>query len=120
MSNPDFNYHPIIGLVVLAMLMFQPLLGFVHHVQFKKTGGRQMWSYLHMFNGRIFIPLGIANGALGLWLAGESKKLKTAYIAVSILTVSLWILAACWSEWRRWKKNKIVVRPVYSQWNKTS
>ncbi|KAK0743002.1 hypothetical protein B0T18DRAFT_174057 [Schizothecium vesticola] len=103
MSNPNFNYHPIIGLVVLGLLLIQPALGMLHHLGYKKTGGRQVWSYLHLFNGRAAITLGIANGGLGLWMAGEGKGLKTAYVVVAVVMWTLWMAAAVWGEWRRWK-----------------
>jgi len=101
LTNPSTSYHPIIGLVVLIFLFFQPFLGVAHHIKYKKVGGRQIWSYLHLFNGRIFITLGIANGGLGLWLAGASKGLKTAYIVVAVIMWVLWMLSAVWGEWRR-------------------
>lgn len=106
MSNPNTSYHPIIGLVVLAFLFLQPFLGLIHHAKFKKLRRRQMWSYLHIFNGRIFITLGIANGGLGLWMANESDKLKTAYIAVAAVMWALWMLSAVWGEWKRWRANR--------------
>ena len=103
MSNPNLNSHPIIGLVVLGLLLIQPALGVVHHLGYKKTGGRQVWSYLHLFNGRAAITLGIANGGLGLWMAGEGKGLKTAYVVVAVLMWTLWMAAAVLWERRRWK-----------------
>ncbi|KAK4449651.1 hypothetical protein QBC34DRAFT_87310 [Podospora aff. communis PSN243] len=106
LTNPNTSYHPIIGLVVLVFLFFQPILGAIHHAKYKKVGGRQIWSYLHLFNGRIFITLGIANGGLGLWMAGESDRLKTAYIAVAVVMWVLWMLSAVWGEWRRWRATK--------------
>ncbi|KAK3991462.1 hypothetical protein QBC44DRAFT_323116 [Cladorrhinum sp. PSN332] len=106
-SDSSVNYHPIIGTVVLVCLLIQPILGFIHHAKFKQLQRRQIWSYLHLFNGRIFITLGIANGGLGLWMAGGSKKTKTAYVAVAAVMWALWMLSALWGEWRRWKVNRI-------------
>lgn len=106
MSNPDTNYHPIIGLVVLVALSLQPLLGMIHHAKFKKLGRRQIWSYLHIFNGRICITLGITNGALGLYMARESKARKTAYIAVAGVMWGLWMASAAWGELKRWRASK--------------
>ncbi|KAM7201541.1 hypothetical protein V8F20_004769, partial [Naviculisporaceae sp. PSN 640] len=106
MDNPDTNYHPIIGLVVLVALFIQPILGMIHHAKFKKLRRRQIWSYLHIFNGRIFITLGIANGALGLYMAGESKERKTAYIAVAGVMWGLWMASAVWDEFKRWRASK--------------
>ena len=106
MTNPSTSYHPIIGIVVLAFLFFQPILGLIHHARFKRVRQRQVWSYLHLFNGRIFITLGIANGGLGLWMAGASSRLKTAYVAVAVIMWVLWMLAAVWGELRRYRANK--------------
>lgn len=106
MSNRNVNYHPIIGLVVLVCLLFQPVLGIIHHVRFKKLRRRQFWSYLHLFNGRVFITLGIINGGLGLWMARAPTTLTTAYIAVATVMWSLWMLAALWDEVRRWRANR--------------
>lgn len=110
MSNPNINYHPIIGLVVLVCLLFQPVLGIIHHVKFKALRRRQVWSYLHLFNGRVFITLGMANGGLGLWMARASTTLKTAYIAAAAAMWSLWMLAAVWGEFRRWRANRREMR----------
>ena len=108
MTNPNTSYHPIIGIVVLVFLFLQPILGIIHHAKFKKHQRRQIWSYLHIFNGRIFITLGIANGALGLYMARESKKLKIAYIVVAAVMWGLWMLSAFFGEWKRWRASKNV------------
>ncbi|KAM7185243.1 hypothetical protein V8F33_012527 [Rhypophila sp. PSN 637] len=110
MDNPETNYHPIIGLVVLVALFLQPLFGVIHHAKFKKTGRRQIWSYLHILNGRIFITLGIANGALGLYMARESKERKTAYIAVAGVMWGLWMSSAAWGEFKKWRASKTALR----------
>ncbi|KAH8903658.1 hypothetical protein BR93DRAFT_947285 [Coniochaeta sp. PMI_546] len=100
------NYHPIIGLVVFAALFFQPILGAIHHSQFKRLRRRQIWSHLHLWNGRIMIPLGIINGGLGLRIAGASKEIKTAYAVVAGVLGGLWISVAIFSEVRRRKAVK--------------
>ncbi|AEO64412.1 uncharacterized protein THITE_48064 [Thermothielavioides terrestris NRRL 8126] len=102
-KEPSVNYHPIIGLVVAACLLLQPPLGLIHHAKFKKLQRRQIWSHLHMFNGRLAITLGIVNGALGLWIAHASSKVKTAYVAAAAAMWAIWMLTALWSEWRRWR-----------------
>ena len=101
LTNPRTSYHPILGLVVLATLFFQPLLGYVHHKRFKQLGRRTIWSHLHLWNGRIGITAGIINGGLGLHLARASRRGKTAYIVVAVILWSLWMLAAIISEARR-------------------
>ncbi|KAL2131501.1 hypothetical protein VTI74DRAFT_4966 [Chaetomium olivicolor] len=102
LSNPDMNYHPIIGLVVSGtLLLLQPIFGFIHHRLFKKVPVRQAWSYMHLFNGRLVITLGIINGGLGLWMAGASRGHKIAYIALSSILWSAWMGFAIWHEMLR-------------------
>lgn len=86
---------------MFAALLFQPVLGFVHHARFKKLGRRQIWSHLHLWNGRVAIPLGIINGGLGLHIAGAPREAKTAYAAVAGVLGGLWLVAAVFSEVRR-------------------
>lgn len=61
--------HPIIGLVLLAVLFFQPWSGLLHHLGFKRDPRRGFFSYAHIWIGRIAIILGIINGGLGLQLS---------------------------------------------------
>ncbi|KAH9828199.1 integral membrane protein, partial [Teratosphaeria destructans] len=71
--------HAIIGVVLLGVVFFQPASGWLHHLFFKKNGGRGIFSYWHLFIGRAAIILGIINGGLGLQLAGVSRSDKIAY-----------------------------------------
>lgn len=101
MNISGINYHPIIGLMVYVALFFQPILGLIHHLRFMKLRRRQIWSHLHLWNGRIMIPLGIINGGLGLHIAGASRLVKTAYAVVAGVLGGMWILVAVFSEVRR-------------------
>ncbi|KAF2032415.1 hypothetical protein EK21DRAFT_110087 [Setomelanomma holmii] len=71
--------HPIIGIVVFVVLFFMPILGFLHHLLFKKHQSRTLWSYVHIWLGRAAVTLGIINGGLGLKLAGAENSSKIAY-----------------------------------------
>jgi hypothetical protein len=106
LSISSFNYHPIIGLVVLAALFLQPFIGLIHHSRYKKLGRRQIWSYLHMWNGRLMIPLGIINGGLGLKLAGASNQIKIAYAVVAAVMFVLWVLFSILSSFRRRRQTR--------------
>jgi threonine/homoserine/homoserine lactone efflux protein len=120
-DRDNTNYHLIIGLVVLICLTAQPALGAIHHAKFKKLRRRQVWSYLHLFNGRIFITLGIIDGALGLWIARESSTWKMVYLASAGVIWSLWMAVAIWSEWRRRRgrrrENRLQRRAMGSKFN---
>ncbi|RYP52931.1 hypothetical protein DL768_002027 [Monosporascus sp. mg162] len=96
------NVHPIVGIVILALLFFQLILGLVHHAKFKRLGRRTAWTHLHLWNGRVMMTLGIVNGGLGLGLARPSSGSIAAYLVVAA-TVWLLVLAAAHGELRwRW------------------
>lgn len=80
------NAHTIVGTVVVAALILQPILGFIHHWRFKKTGGRTVWSTIHKWYGRLFMVLGIVAGGSGLSLASDSPAYsKGGMIAYAVL-----------------------------------
>jgi hypothetical protein len=102
--------HPTIGILVFVLLFFQPILGFIHHLQFKKYSRRTVWSYGHLWLGRIVITLGIINGGLGLLLASNAPAFTgfqpsqghfIAYGVVAGIMWLLWVVAAVIGERRR-------------------
>lgn len=122
------NYHPIIGIIVFVLLFFQPILGFVHHLKFKKHSRRTVWSYGHLWLGRILITLGMINGGLGLLLASDapaftgfapSRGQIVAYGVIAGLMWLLWVASAVYGERKRARstaevKNKEVGSDVES------
>ncbi|KAH7402255.1 hypothetical protein DE146DRAFT_460671 [Phaeosphaeria sp. MPI-PUGE-AT-0046c] len=112
------NYHPIIGIVVMVVIFFQPIFGFFHHSQFKKLGHRTLWSHAHVWLGRIAITLGIINGGLGLKLADSmgmsSKSGMIAYGVVAGFMWLLWVAAIVIGERKR-KTASQSAPPKYSQ-----
>ncbi|KAI1208913.1 uncharacterized protein F4807DRAFT_104065 [Annulohypoxylon truncatum] len=95
------NAHPIIGIVILAVLFLQPPLGIIHHAKFKRLGRRTASSHLHLWLGRLTLTLGIINGGLGLRLARASQGVIIAYAVVAGLVWLLWVLVAVLAEYRR-------------------
>jgi hypothetical protein len=102
--------HPIIGIVIFVLLFFQPILGFIHHLQYKKYTRRTIWSYGHLWLGRILITLGMINGGLGLLLASDapastgiaaSRGQMIAYGLVAAVMWLLWLVAAVYGENKR-------------------
>ena len=98
--------HPIIGIVLFVLLIFQPILGFLHHTMFKKHSRRVLWSYGHIWLGRIVITLGIINGGLGLKLAERSPfaAKKGAIIAYGVVAGGIWLIymaSAIYGEMKR-------------------
>ncbi|KAI5379518.1 hypothetical protein CC77DRAFT_192536 [Alternaria alternata] len=104
------NYHPIIGIIVFVLLFFQPILGFVHHLKFKKHNRRTIWSYGHLWLGRILITMGMVNGGLGLLLASDapaftgfapSRGQTIAYGIIAGIMWLLWVSASIYGERKR-------------------
>ncbi|KAK4984241.1 hypothetical protein LTR66_008568, partial [Elasticomyces elasticus] len=103
------NAHPRIGIFLLLVLAFQPPLGYVHHIYFKRLRRRTLWSYAHLWLGRIAITLGIVNGALGLQLANNTQSGKVAYSVVAVIVWVAYVAAMVHGE----RKRKRSILPPY-------
>jgi hypothetical protein len=108
--------HPIIGIVLFALLAFQPLLGYLHHVYFKRYNKRAVWSYGHIWFGRIAIILGIVNGGLGLRLAkrtgfmAPSRGAVIGYSVVAGIFGLAYVVAAIVGERKRTRSRTVSAR----------
>lgn len=56
--------HQIIGILVVAVLVLQVVLGYMHHTKFKRLGGRTWVSFTHLWTGRMVIVIGMVNTVL--------------------------------------------------------
>ncbi|KAH7308486.1 hypothetical protein B0I35DRAFT_398837 [Stachybotrys elegans] len=63
--------HTCIGLVVISLLAFQPILGWLHHRNFSNQQADNAIRRIHVWGGRALMMMGIVNGGLGLQLAGN-------------------------------------------------
>ncbi|KAK1783091.1 hypothetical protein QBC45DRAFT_400733 [Copromyces sp. CBS 386.78] len=110
MRTAKINYHPVIGIFVLALLFIQPLVGIFHHKEHKIDRRRGFWSALHLVIGKIVITVGMINGYLGLITASEmdkvDQKLKTTYVAVALTLWLLWTALSMWWEWKRHRRER--------------
>lgn len=80
--------HVVIGIIVVSTLvLFQPAMGLMQHLHFRKTGGKSVMAYTHRWLGRTMIVLGMINGGLGLRLAGigTDDAPNSAVIAYSVV-----------------------------------
>ncbi|KAI3396817.1 hypothetical protein diail_11646 [Diaporthe ilicicola] len=82
------SYHARIGLVAVCGLALQPLTGLLHHLRFKRTGGRTLVSYAHVWWGIPLITLGTINGGFGLQLAGSNRAYMIVY---GVFAALIWI-----------------------------
>lgn len=60
-----------------------------------------MWSYAHIWTGRILITLGIINGGLGMQLAKVSRDGKIAYGVCAGFIWVVWMAIAVASDIRK-------------------
>ncbi|KAI5858269.1 hypothetical protein GGS23DRAFT_332247 [Durotheca rogersii] len=98
LDMPGMSTHMGIGLVVLAAVLVQPILGGAHHALFKRLGRRTGWSHAHLWLGRGAIVLGVINGGLGIRLADAGRDYTTTYVVLAVLMCSLWLAAAVYAE----------------------
>jgi hypothetical protein len=101
----DFNYlalpitkhyaHPIIGLVVVCTIaVFQPILGSLQHMYFKRTGRRSIYGYMHRWIGRAAIIVGIINNGLGFKLARDDTIVPNSSLIRNFVIAG--VLALIW------------------------
>ncbi|GAM89040.1 hypothetical protein ANO11243_070740 [Dothideomycetidae sp. 11243] len=83
------SYHPVIGLVVFALVSFEPIGGYVHHYFYKREDRRAVIAWTHVWLGRILITLGMINGGLGLLLSSDAERGE--YIAYGVIAALIWI-----------------------------
>jgi len=106
--------HPIIGIALFVVLLFQPVFGLLHHRLYQKYQHRTLWSYAHLSVGRIAILLGMVNGGLGLQLAGASKSAKSAYAVIAVVVGLIYILAVVFGELKQ-KRRSSASPPTYER-----
>ncbi|KAK4984730.1 hypothetical protein LTR50_006409 [Elasticomyces elasticus] len=106
--------HVIIGIVLFVVLFFQPILGILHHLGFKKYSRRTYWSHGHLWLGRAIITLGIVNGGLGLQLAGNAPRGLVAYAVIGTIVWVAYVAAIVWGEVRR-KRRLAGAPPPYAK-----
>lgn len=89
-------YHPIIGIVVVSLLAFQPVIGLLHHRLYKTSSNPTGWSTLHVWLGRLVITLGIINGGLGLRFAADTTNGEIVYGVFAGLVWLVWVGVSLW------------------------
>lgn len=130
------EHHPAIGAVVVVyLIVFQPLMGYLHHRGFKKQNqqqlseqddqttptdttvrGRIWWflGHLHRWLGRAALILGMINGGLGLQLArkgmgdlGAPKSLLIAYGVVAGVVGVVYLSVVVGSNFVKARRSKV-------------
>jgi hypothetical protein len=102
--------HTVLGTFVVALMGLQPVLGWLHHRQFKKTQRRGVFSRVHTYYGQFLMLVGIINGGVGLALAGASTGYKAAYSVVAVVFGLLYIGVVVMGRFRSGSKGQPVAQ----------
>jgi hypothetical protein len=99
------GYHQVIGYLVVAwMVLFQPALGLMQHLHFRRTGTRSAYGQSHRWIGRAVMALGVVNGGLGFKVSGDvgSNNVPTYSVVVySIFAVLVFLFYLAIILWPR-------------------
>ncbi|OCT52261.1 hypothetical protein CLCR_08923 [Cladophialophora carrionii] len=105
--------HVVIGLLTCSVLiLFQPALGLLQHLHFRRTGKKSIFAYIHRWSGRVAICLGWINSGLGFQLVPISLvstgSLVRNFVLMGVLG-AVWFLLVGWDGYRHhWaKKDKL-------------
>ncbi|KAI9934668.1 hypothetical protein MW887_000285 [Aspergillus wentii] len=64
------GYHGILGYVaIIGVSVFQPILGIIQHLRYRKTKEKTLYGLVHRWFGRFCCILGIVNGGIGFHYA---------------------------------------------------
>jgi hypothetical protein len=101
--------HVVIGMLATSMIIFiQPAMGTLQHLHFRKTGGQSIYGYIHRWNGRVAIILGMINQGLGFQLAGIGTVVHTHSLVRNF--VILGVLGGIWFTLAMWDGRRVAMR----------
>jgi len=104
--------HIVIGLLAtLMIIVVQPAMGILQHLHFRKTGGKSVFGYIHRWNGRVAIILGMINQGLGFQLVGIGTVVHTHSLVRNFVILgvfaSIWFLLVMWDWLKGGKKTSV-------------
>ena len=102
-------YHPIIGMILLALVFFQPFTELANHLIRKRCPQRypnvHRLGYVHIWFGRLLLILAIVNGGLGFAFADQipgntwSKAPRILYgVAATVVVFTYVVIVTIWGE----------------------
>lgn len=108
MTDGRLNYHPVIGMFILALLLCQVLFGIGHHQEYKEIRRRGVWSAVHRVLGRVLITVGMINGYIGLIAMEDDTetKVKVIYAGIALAIWLLWNAMSIWWELKKHRREK--------------
>lgn len=92
--------------MIVVLLVFQPILGYVHHLQYKRHQARNLYTHAHIWYGRVLVSAGLINGLLGCLLAGKGAGVIAAYCIIAGLIWALWIAVMVFAAKKQKRSSK--------------
>ncbi|KAL6805744.1 hypothetical protein J3E68DRAFT_22863 [Trichoderma sp. SZMC 28012] len=72
-SRGFHSLHQVLGFITILLLFVQLAAGILHHLKWRKTKQPTTFGKVHLWNGRIVMILGAANGYIGFGFALDRK-----------------------------------------------
>ncbi|ETI22811.1 hypothetical protein G647_06887 [Cladophialophora carrionii CBS 160.54] len=100
------GYHMVLGYLLVAwMVAFQPILGLLQHLHFRKVGNRSISGHVHRWVGRVLMLLGVVNGGLGFRTAGSLGTDNVPSSGVAVYSVFAVVVALIYVGVLVWPKS---------------
>lgn len=91
--------HQILGIIILLAILAQWVMGFWHHLVYKRTQSPTRFGVVHRYFGYAIVFLAIVNGGIGLTWSYASKAVVIGYsVAVLIIGLGL-VFVFGWARW---------------------
>lgn len=108
--------HQYVGIAVASSLGVQGLLGWWHHRRFLRLHRRTWVSHVHIWLGRLIIPVGWANVVSGLLLRGYGTG-SAMVIMTIVLTCMEAMILSTWVWWSSRKRQRTGTTKIVPSWD---
>lgn len=98
--------HSILGIVITALFLLEPLTGWLHHRHFVAAGSKNYKRHIHVWMGRILFVLSVINGGTGFSLAKNSTTGSIVYGVIAGVMVVTYLLV--WWLYKKQQRNTTV------------
>ncbi|CAI6092710.1 unnamed protein product [Clonostachys chloroleuca] len=105
--------HTQMGTICVVLLSFQPVLGYLHHLDYKKHNRTGLLGRIHSWHGRGLMIVGIVNGGFGLQMTGQvGSAWFIAYVTIAVIVSAGYVGAIVYSMSSRMKQRNRPPRTV--------
>ncbi|EHK45100.1 uncharacterized protein TrAtP1_003322 [Trichoderma atroviride] len=98
-SRGFHSLHQILGFITIFLMLNQVVLGVLHHLKWRKTQQATRFGKIHVWNGRIVMIFGAANGYIGFGYALD-RKYALVVLGIVFLLVLCFLGYIIWAAKR--------------------